>query len=72
MNELELTKMLFVYEQTVGAFESENVLDLFMYYGEAVNETGFYNWLKEIDLEKEWLKYRRERGIDEYYDKFEK
>lgn len=72
MNELELTKMLFVYEQTVGAFQSEDVLDLFMYYGEAVNEIGFDDWLKEIDLEKEWLKYRRERGIDEYYDKFEK
>lgn len=71
MNELELTKMLFVYEETVGAFDSKDVLDLFMYYGEAVNENGFYSWLKEIDLEEKWLAYRKERGVDQYYDKYD-
>lgn len=70
MNVLELTKMLFYYEETVGVFESKDILDLFSYYyGETPGEKGFDVWLKEAGLEKEWIEYRNERGIDEYYDK---
>lgn len=65
MNELELTKMLFYYETTVGAFESENVLDLFShYYGEMPGEKGFNIWVKEANVENEWEEYLNERGID--------
>lgn len=63
MNELELTKMLFVYESTVGGFDSENVLDLFMYYNEATGQDGFETWLKKIELEKEWIEYCEVRGV---------
>ena len=65
-----LAKMLFFYEETVGCFESENILDLFSYYYsdvEGPGKVGFYNWLKEAELEKEWKIYRDERGIDESY-----
>lgn len=68
MNELLLAKMLFVYENTVGAFTSNDVLDLFSYYGEATNEKGFEKWLSEIELEKEWLEYRDLIGLDNFYN----
>lgn len=67
MSELELTKMLFVYETTVGGFESDDVLDLFTYYSEATDEIGFDKWLENTEVEKEWEEYKSIRGIDHHY-----
>ena len=70
MNELELAKMLFFYEQTVGAFYIKDILDLFSYYAVIDNrgENGFECWLKEAELEEQWQNYRKVAGLDECYN----
>lgn len=58
MDILELKKMIFFYENTVGEFTSENIEDLFSYYTVIAEENPkFEEWLKDEDLEKQWIMF---------------